>query len=97
MFVRQMCLRQAIDNGLLEQRELIVIFRTQAPLFNKFPEPFNQVQVRRIRRKKRQFNFQRMMVAFVIERFFFFFGEFDVNHSLPLGVNDWQRFSPYCG
>ena len=47
---------QTVLNRLLEIGELLVVLRVEALLFDKFPEAFNQVQVRRIRWQKEQLN-----------------------------------------
>ncbi len=43
---------QALRNGRLKGRELFVILRVQTLLFDKLPEPFDEIQVGRVRGQK---------------------------------------------
>lgn len=44
-----MCLVKAISNGVSKVGEIGVVFRVKNLFLNEFPEPFDEVQVRRIR------------------------------------------------
>jgi len=56
--MRGVGLRQALNNGGFECREVGVIGGVEALLFNELPQSLNQVQVGRIGRKKTQLDLQ---------------------------------------
>ena len=47
-------------DAFLELLEVLVVFSSETFGFHEFPHPLNQVQVRRIRRQKQQFDAQRL-------------------------------------
>lgn len=49
---------QAVQNALLVHREVSVIAGIQTGLFHELPQSLNQVEMRRIRRKKNKFDSQ---------------------------------------
>ena len=51
-------LRQTARNGLFEEGEVLIVFIIETFLANKFPEPFDQIEIGRIRRDKEDLNVQ---------------------------------------
>lgn len=55
---------QAIQNALFIRREVTVVTGIQTSLPHEFPQTFDQVEVRRIRRKENNLNAQRLRFRF---------------------------------
>jgi len=51
-------LRQAISDRFFEKSEILIVMIVEAFLAHKFPEPFDEIQIGRIGRKKEYFNVQ---------------------------------------
>ena len=49
-------LNQAIDNRRLESAIVGVVLGVQALLFNKLPQPLDQVEIRRVSRQEAEFD-----------------------------------------
>jgi len=43
---------------LFEEREVLIVFIIKTFFTDKFPEPFNQIEIGRISREKENFNIQ---------------------------------------
>ena len=49
-------LRQTTRDSLFEERKVFIIFVIETVFANKFPEPFNQIEIGGVRWEKEYFN-----------------------------------------
>ena len=54
-----MCFSQAADNGVSEAAKFGIVSGIKTLFFDKFPETLDQIKIGRIRRQKKQFDFER--------------------------------------
>jgi hypothetical protein len=51
-------LRQTARESMLEEGEVLIVFVVETFFANKFPEPFNQIEIGGVRREKEDLNVQ---------------------------------------